>query len=394
MQQLCQYSDFSTSKRIVFGDGTLNHLPEFMRDFGQRAFVVLGEPAMTQMGHRERLEKILHDGGIQCELTGVNGEPRVSIVDAAVARARAFKPDFVLSMGGGSALDTGKAVSGLTVNAGSVLEYLEGVGTDRTLESPALPCIAIPTTAGTGSEATKNSVITSDDGGFKKSIRSPYLLPALALVDPELTHSCPLEITASCGYDALTQLIESYTSNHSGPITDALAIDGIRKAARALPRVLLNGNDGEARRDMALASLFGGICLANAGLGAVHGMAAALGALTPVPHGVACALGLPGVIEANYRHLLDETPQHPCLAKLRRACAIVIGDEEHLDPVPAACRTIRAALQSAKIPRLTAFGITHDSLNAIVADSRGSSMKYNPVVLSDNELHAILAEWL
>lgn len=394
MHQLCQFSDFITTKRIVFGDGALSRLPEFVRSLGQRAFVVLGEPAMTQLGHTEKLEAILREGGIAYELSGVQGEPRVSAVDAIVARARAFKPDFVLAMGGGSALDCGKAVAGLTVNAGSVLEYLEGVGSGRTLETPALPCIAVPTTAGTGSEATKNSVITGDDGGFKKSLRSPYLLPAIALVDPELTHSCPLEITASCGYDALTQLIESFTSNHSGPITDALAVDGIRKAARALPRVSLNGQDAEARRDMALASLFGGICLANAGLGAVHGMASAIGALTTVPHGVACALGLPGVLESNYRHLMEESPQHPCLIKLRLACAIVVGNEEHPDPVPAACQTIRAALRSTKIPRLSAYGVTHDSLAAIVADSRGSSMKFNPVILRDDELHAILAEWL
>ncbi len=393
LSKLCTQSDFITAGRIRFADGALAELPQIVRPYGKRAFVVLWEGA-DRSGHTERLRTVLDEGGIEMDTATVNGEPRVSLVDAAVRCANAFEPDFVVALGGGSAIDTAKAVAGLVTNGGSVLEYLEGVGSGRRIERPALPCIAIPTTAGTGSEVTKNSVITGDEGGYKKSLRSPYLLPAVALVDPELTHTCPREVTASCGYDALTQLVESYTSNHSGPITDALALEGIKRAARALPRVLENPDDREARHDMSLASLFGGMCLANAGLGAVHGMASALGALSPIPHGVACALGLPGVLEANARRLQQDSPDHPCLLKLRQACGIIVGDEDGPNPVSRACRKIREALVSAQAPRLGIYGITRQGLKAIVAGSRGSSMKYNPVELTDADLFAILEEWL
>ncbi len=394
---LSMRSDFSTVGRIVFGDGVLAQVPELIPSMGSRAVLVQDESLAQKADCVERLHSMLASAGVVVHTISVNGEPRVGGVDKAVEESRPLSPEFVISLGGGSVLDMGKALAGLLTNEGSVLEYLEGVGTGKAITRPALPHIAIPTTAGTGSEVTKNSVITGgdgEDGGFKKSLRSPYLLPRIALVDPELTRSCPRPVTAACGYDALTQLIESYTSNHSGPITDALAIDGIRKASVALPRLLRDSADIEARRDMALASLFGGMCLANAGLGAVHGMAAALGAACPIPHGVACALGLPGVLECNAERLEQTAPGHPCLVKLREACGIVLGHESHSDPVAGACARIRKALRDAEIPRLGAYGFTEERLGEIVAESRGSSMKYNPVELSDEDLHRILEEWL
>ena len=395
MEFQATHSDFITAGRILFGDGQLDRLPELLATFGvSRAALVTGAGPLEQAGHASRVRAALEDAGVEIIAVTIDGEPKVGTVDSLVETARPSGAELVVAMGGGSALDAGKAVAGLLANGGSVLEYLEGVGSGRAIEKPALPCIAIPTTAGTGSEVTKNSVITGDDGGFKKSLRSPYLLARIALVDPLLTHSCPRNVTAACGYDALTQLVESYTSNNSGPITDALAVDGIRKAAWALPRVLTDGGDAEARRGMALASLFGGMCLANAGLGAVHGMASALGALSPIPHGVACALGLPGVMEANARRLQASAPAHPCLDKLRQACSIIVGDGVSGDPVSEACAQIRRGLIDADIPRLGAFGITGEDLGPIVAGSRGSSMKYNPVELSDDDLNRILEEWL
>lgn len=394
---LSMHSDFSTVGRIVFGDGVLAQIPELIQSMGTRALLVQDASLAEKAECVERLRSMLATASVVVRTISVNGEPRVETIDKAVDESRPLQPEFVISLGGGSVLDTGKALAGLSTNEGSVLEYLEGVGTGKAITRPALPHIAIPTTAGTGSEVTKNSVITGGDGeanGFKKSLRSPYLLPRIALVDPELTRSCPRPVTAACGYDALTQLIESYTSNHSGPITDALAIDGIRKASVALPRLLRDSADVEARRDMALASLFGGMCLANAGLGAVHGMAAALGAVFPIPHGVACALGLAGVLECNAKRLEQTAPGHPCLSKLREACGIVLGDESHTDPVGRACAQIREGLKDAEIPRLGAFGVSEEDLDEIVAKSRGSSMKYNPVELSDEDLKGILEEWI
>ena len=389
------HSDFITAGRILFGDGQLDRLPGIVKTFGvSRAALVAGGGSLGEAGHAARVRALLVDAGIEVTTIAVEGEPKVSVVDSIVDAVRPFDAEIVIAIGGGSVLDSGKALAGLLTNGGSVLEYLEGVGTGRTIEKPALPCIAIPTTAGTGSEVTKNSVISGDEGGFKKSLRSPYLLPRVALVDPVLTHTCPPRITAACGYDALTQLVESYTSNNSGPVTDALAVDGIRKAAEALPRALSDGCDVKARRDMALASLFGGMCLANAGLGAVHGMASALGALSPIPHGVACALGLPGVLETNERRLKEAAPKHPCLKKLRYACGIIAGGVGSSHPVREACERIRNGLIDSEIPRLSAYGITRDSLGPVVAASRGSSMKYNPVELTDEDLHRILEEWL
>ena len=284
---------------------------------GRRALLVAGvSPAL------------LGEAGLDCALLAVEGEPTLELVRRGVALARAENCDLVIGFGGGSAIDAGKAIAALLANGGDPLDYLEVIGAGRSLLAPSAPFIAVPTTAGTGAEVTRNAVLASPEHRVKVSLRSPWMLPRLALVDPELTCRLPPAITASTGLDALTQLIEPYVSVRANPMTDLFCVEGMRRAARSLGRAFANGSDAEARADMSLASLLGGLALANAGLGVVHGFAAPIGGMFDAPHGAVCAALLPHGMEVNIRALRARAPGSEPLGRYRTVARLLTGNAE------------------------------------------------------------------
>jgi alcohol dehydrogenase class IV len=323
----------------------------------------------------------------------VPGEPTVELVRACARRVRDAACDVVLAIGGGSAIDAGKAIAAIATNGGEPLEFLEVVGKGRTITAAPLPFIAVPTTAGTGSEVTRNAVLGSAEHGVKASLRSPLMLPRVALVDPELTYGLPPAVTAYTGLDALTQLIEPYVSARANPLVDALCADGIARVAGALGRAALDGADRAARRDMALASLFGGLALANAGLGVVHGFAAPLGGGWKAPHGALCAALLPHGMAANVAALQARAPQHPALARYTAIACLLTGrsDASAEDGI----EWVQSLSAELKIPPLRAWGIAASDLPGVVEKAaRASSMKANPLPLTGEELQAVLtAAW-
>ena len=384
--------EFASAQRIVFGRGSLEQVGEIAAGLGKKALLVAGAH-LSATGELARVEYQVAKKGLAFERFMVHGEPEVSLVDEAAGRARLLACDLVVAVGGGSVLDVGKAAAGLAVNGGSVRDYLEGVGTGRALKQRGLPFLAVPTTAGTGSEVTRNAVVASREEGFKKSIRSPLLLATAAIVDPALTDSCPPAQTAASGLDALTQLIEPYVSTRANPATDALALEGIRRARVALPRAFANGADAQARDDLALASVLGGLCLANAGLGAVHGIAAALGARFEVPHGLACACVLAATVEANIHALERRGPTGAALARFARL-GEVLTDRTFgsTGEARAACvKFLQELCERLGIPKLSRFKVVAAHVPSLAGESRGSSMQSNPVVLEDAEIREILS---
>jgi alcohol dehydrogenase class IV len=350
--------DFYNVPRIVFGRGTIARRSEFV-PAGARVLLVHNGPAPA-LQHAQ----IFHQ----------RGEPTVTSIDRAMEAARSSTCDFVIGYGGGSAIDAAKAVAGLLANGGAASDYMEVVGKGQKITRPALPWIAIPTTAGTGAEVTRNAVVGWPEKKFKASIRSELLLPRVALIDPELGVHVPPDVTARTGMDALCQCIEAYVSKNANPMTDALAIKGVELAAGNLKRAFENGHDLEAREGMAMAALLGGIALTNAGLGAVHGFAAPLGAKFPIPHGTICGVLLPHVIGAN-----------------RAAGVIKYGAVDQAIGEDAAefCATL---VNDLKLPPLGHFGITRESVPAMVElAKRASSMRYNPVALDESALEAIIS---
>jgi alcohol dehydrogenase class IV len=315
------------------------------------------------------------------------------LVREGARRALDADCDVVLAIGGGSAIDAGKAIAAIATNGGEPLEFLEVVGKGRDLAAPPLPFIAVPTTAGTGSEVTRNAVLGSAEHGVKASLRSPLMLPRVALVDPEFTYGLPPAITAYTGLDALTQLIEPYVCSRATPMTDALCVDGIARVAGALRCVYLDGADREARRDMALASLFGGLALANAGLGVVHGFAAPLGCGWKAPHGALCAALLPHGMAANVAALRARAPQHPAIDRYAAIARLLTGRKDA--SVEDGIEWVRSLCAELKVPPLRAWGIGESDLPAVVEKAaRASSMKANPLTLTGEELQAVLtAAW-
>ena len=303
--------EFFSVPRVVFGCGTFARIGGFAAELGQSAMIVsnAGEPGDGRVV--DRLTTLLREAGLRWAFWKQPGEPTVEHVCQALDVARRGSCDLVIGLGGGSAVDCAKAVAGLLSNGGLPLDYLEVVGRGQKLAKPATPWIAVPTTAGTGAEVTRNAVIGCPGQRFKASLRSPHLLARIALIDAELAVGVPREVAACSGMDALCQLIESYTSNQAQPLTDALALQGLALAARSLPHVVDDEVDLQARDDMALAALLSGMTLANVGLGAVHGFAAPLGACLPIPHGTLCAALLPHVMVANVAAALAESPEHP-----------------------------------------------------------------------------------
>lgn len=377
--------EFATAGRVIFGWNTLEEVGKIALECGRRALVVTGrDPARAA-----RLVQLLEAAGLSTTTFGVAGEPSTGTIEEGVGLARAESCELVVGFGGGSAIDAAKAISALLTNPGELMDYLEVIGRAQPLARPAAPCIAIPTTAGTGAEVTRNSVLSAVDHGVKVSLRSPFMLPRVALVDPALTVSLPPAVTASTGMDALTQLIEPYTCCRPNPCVDALCLEGLRRAARALPRACADGASREAREDMALASLLGGFALANAGLGAVHGFAGPLGGMFPVPHGVVCAALLAPVMEANLRALRDRQPDSPVLARYATVAECLTG---RTGATPEdGVRWVAAVSRQLGIPGLSAGGIgAADFPELVEKAARASSMKANPLPLSTAELTAIL----
>lgn len=373
--------EFATAARIIFGEGTAATLPDLVRGFGARPLVVTGASP-------ERIAPLI--SSLSAQNFAVPSEPTVDLVREGARLVHSAKCDVIVSIGGGSAIDAGKAIAIIATNGGEPLEFLEVVGKGRTLSVPPLPYIAVPTTAGTGSEVTRNAVLASTGHGVKASLRSPLMLARVALVDPELTYGLPPTITAYTGLDALTQLIEPYVSARANPLVDAICAEGLRRIARSLRRAYHDGADRDARRDMSLASLFGGLALANAGLGVVHGFAAPLGGGFHAPHGALCAALLPHGMAANVSALRARSPQHPALARYITIARLLTGRNEATADDGVAW--VRALCAELNIPALRNWGITEPDLPGIAEmATHASSMKANPLQLTSEELLAVLA---
>jgi alcohol dehydrogenase class IV len=380
--------EFATANRILFGTGTL-------KEVGRRASALINTPEKRALvvtgGKADRarpLLDILEAAGIDAHTFAIHTEPKVETALEGARRAKEAGCTLVIGFGGGSAMDTAKAIAAFATNEGAPLDYLEVIGKGQPLKNAPLPVIAIPTTAGTGSEVTANAVLASPEHRVKVSLRSPLMIPTLAVVDPELTYHLPPDITASTGMDALTQVIEPWVSNKANPITDALCMEGIMRAGRAIRWAYQKGADDiNARIDMALASLLGGIALANAKLGAVHGFAGPIGGMFDAPHGAVCAALLPIVTEVNIRALRARAPRSEALYRYDTMGWLLIGRE---DP-DAMIVWLHELIAFLNIPPLRTYGLTRDDLPGIVEKAAvASSMKGNPIELTHEELTEIL----
>lgn len=385
--------EFTAPPLVVFGAGSLDRLGELAARFGRRAWLVTGAGALERSGVVARASERLAAAGISVARQAVEGEPDTAAVDRGVRAAREAGCDLVVGLGGGSALDAAKAVACLLGNGGEALDYLEVVGRGRPVEKPSVPFVAVPTTAGTGSEATRNAVLADAASGVKASIRHESLLPRVALLDPALTHSLPPDVTARTGLDAIVQLIEPYVSKRAHPMVDALALEGLRRASAALPRAYADGDDAEARADMMLAALWSGLALAHAGLGAAHALAGPLGGAFPVPHGVACAATIPFAMAANLRAAARGAAAPETLrryADVARALGAA-GDAGDEEAAIAGVEHVRELCALLNVPKLSAYGVTRAAIPALVERAKAtSSMKANPAELPDAELAGIL----
>ena len=358
--------EFATATRILFGEGSSRDLPAM----GARALVVTGAS-----GRHAR-------AGVRF---AIEGEPTVDQVRRGADLARAESCDHVIAIGGGSAIDGGKAIAALLANPGDPLDYLEVVGRGQPLPNPSVPFIAVPTTAGTGSEVTRNAVLASPEHRVKASLRSAGMLPRLAVIDPELTYDLPPAITASTGLDALAQVIEPYVSVRANPMTDLVCQEGIRRIALALPRAWEDGGDRDARSNMAWGSLLGGLALANAGLGAVHGFAAPIGGMFPAPHGAVCAAVLPHAVEINVEALRARDPHGDALKRYDIVARLLTG-QPHATADDAVWWLTEIAAKL-EIPPLRAYGVEERDVPELVAKAaKASSMKGNPIELTPQEL--------
>lgn len=391
----------SALPRLIFGDGTINQLPTLIGEFGHKALLITGSQSFTQTPHWQTLTFALRQIRVDFEHAIVDREPSPALVDALTAQFRNHKIEVIVGIGGGSVLDAAKAVAGLLGIKNSVMDFLEGVGPELPYIGPAVPFIAVPTTAGTGSEATKNAVLSQPGlNGFKKSFRHEKLVPNYAVVDPELLASCPPALIAANGMDAFTQLLESYTSSKANPLTDALALSGM-VAIRDNLLALYHGEGDLAqhRRALAYAATLSGITLAQVGLGAVHGLAAPLGAFFSIPHGTACGTLVAACTKANIHALESRAPNSLALKKYAQLGRLLLDDEDGFDlPNSVANKILIDVLnewtKQLHLPRLSSFGMSTDNIAQVVLNCRGSSMKTNPVLLSDDEITEILRKRL
>lgn len=377
--------EFATATNILFGSGKSREAISIAATLGRRPLVVTGSTA----ARIETLFESMQEQKLKYRIFSVSGEPTIPKILDGILTAQKTECDLVIGCGGGSALDTAKAIAVLLTNPGNPLDYLEVVGSGNPLTKPGVPCICIPTTAGTGCEVTRNSVLLSPEHRVKVSLRSPRMLPLLAAIDPDLTLSLSPSLTASTGLDALTQLIEPLVSTRANPLCDSLCREGIQRAARWLPTACEDGGNLEARENMALASLFGGLALANAGLGAVHGLAAPLGGIAPIPHGVVCARLLPNVLAVNLKALRTRAKDSPALSRYEEVGRLLTGKasaraEDGIAWVSRICSDL-------SVPPLSTFGLTTEDLQSVAEKGlKSSSMKGNPVPLQKEELLEIL----
>lgn len=378
--------ELATATRVLVGAGRVHELPAIVAGLpARRALLVVGRARERATPHADAL----HRAGVETVWFSVPGEPTVELAREGVALALRERCDAVVAIGGGSALDAGKAIAALATNPGDPLDYLEVIGRGRALERASLPFVAVPTTAGTGSEVTRNAVLSSAGHRVKASLRSPLMLPRVALVDPDLIVGAgPAQLAAS-GLDALSQLVEPYLSHRANPLTDALAREGIPRSARSLLRACRGGlGDVGTREDLALASLLGGLCLANAGLGAVHGFAAPAGGMLGAPHGAICAALFAPAMDVNLRALSARAKDHPALARMTDVAALLTGTRD------AGAREgiawLEGLVRDLQVPGLGRHGLTEAELPDLVAKAKvASSMKGNPIPLTDAELMEI-----
>jgi alcohol dehydrogenase class IV len=376
---------FQTAGRIYFGCGEATRLGAVAAEWGRRVLFMTGR-------HPQRWDDLRAQLALQRLATTVwriETEPTVEMIDRAVAAAREAGADLVVAVGGGSVIDAGKAVAAMLANDGALSDYLEIVGQGRALTQPSRPCIAVPTTAGTGAEVTRNAVLSAASHEVKVSLRSPFMMPCVAIVDPELTVAMPPAMTAGTGMDALTQLIEALVSSKANPLTDGICRVGLPSAARCLPRAFEDGRDLAAREGMSLASLCGGLALANAGLGAVHGLAGPLGGMIHAPHGMICAALLPAVMAANIEALRRQRPDSIYLQRYREVACLLTGRPDA--GANEGVARVRALVDQLALPGLSTLGLKAAEFEAAVDKaSRASSMKGNPVVLGADALEGIL----
>lgn len=380
--------EFHQVGRIIVERGGARRIGELASALGAKALLVHNADAVV-----DTVQQNLRSSGIACHLYRQRGEPSVTSVQEAIEQGRGCGADLVIGLGGGSAIDCAKAAAAILANGGEPLDYMEVVGRGQKITKAPLPWIAVPTTAGTGAEATRNAVVSYPEKQFKASIRSDLMLPRIALLDVELAVSVSAEVTAAAGADALCQLIESYTSSGANPLSDALALEGMMRAAKSLKRAYDVPDDLDAREDLALAALMSGITLTNAGLGAVHGFAAPMGGSYSVPHGVVCAALLPHVMRANVKALRERDPQSPTLSRY----AIIgpamtggaYGDVE--SAINAGIEFVAGLSKTLHIPPLRNYGVKTEGVPSMVAlAKKASSMRYNPIELSEAELGKIL----
>ncbi len=383
--------DLLLPRDVRFGWGRRAELGEMIRSWCRRAFVVVGSRTLENLGIIDELVERLISAGIDARrLTTCYREPTVDDVDAATLDLLQWGPregDAVIGIGGGAAIDLAKAVAVMATNAcgASVLEFLEGVGTGRQIDVPSLSIIALPTTAGTGSEATKNAVITGVDPPFKKSLRSPWMVPSAIIIDPQLTCSQPKFVTATSGMDAITQLIESYITRKATPVTKALCLEGLRYAPASLKRLMAEPENRQSREVMSHAAFLSGVALANSGLGLAHGVAAGLGAVCGVAHGLACATMLPWAMRFNREVAQSGLAD---IGRLWSDRAKVLDDEAAVD---FAIHTVDQLLADLRLPtRLSALGVETAQIEELALASRGNSMNGNPRDVSDEELQGLL----
>jgi alcohol dehydrogenase class IV len=356
-------------------------------EMGKRAFVVTGRTT----DRAALLLDVLADKHIEYVIFSISGEPTTEIVRLGTQKAREEQCDLVIGFGGGSPLDTGKAIAALLTNGGVPLDYLEVIGKGQSITRASAPYIAIPTTAGTGTEVTRNAVLKSPEHRVKVSLRSPLLLPRVAVIDPELTYTLPPPVTASTGLDAFTQVLEPFVSNKANPMTDAVCREGMSRVARSLRQVYEHGNDTAAREDMAVTSLFGGLALANAKLGAAHGFAGPAGGMFPAPHGAVCARLLPYVIAMNVRALRERLPDSEALRRYDEIAQILTGKSSATASdgvvwVQELCETLQ-------VPPLSKYGMNSEDIPILVEKAaKASSMKGNPILLTSDEMQEILAQ--
>lgn len=377
--------EFATAKWIIFGEGSAKKIPESALNLGNKPLIVTGR----NQNRCKFLLDYFSKKNVNFEIFSVIGEPTTQAVSDCLKLAKRNKTNVIIGIGGGSAIDTGKAVSALITNDGDLFDYLEVIGRGKPIKNPTIPFIAVPTTAGTGTEVTKNAVIKSNEHSVKVSLRSPYMLPDIAILDPLLTYSMPKEVTASTGLDAFTQVIEPYVSIKANMLTDAICKEGIKRISRSLLKAFNNPKDKKAREDMCIGSLFGGIALANAKLGAVHGFAGVMGGMIDAPHGVICGILLPYVIKINVKALEERKPSSEVFKKYEKVAKIVTKNDK-AKPKDLIHWTDELYTKL-NMPHLSEVDLKEEQIEELISKAKiSNSMQGNPIVLTDEELRSII----